>query len=315
MDRKDEDSLLGKIVAILPYSDGGLRRRMSSGLIVLLGAFCWLVMSDGPIASDLYRVVVTLFSEPGVLSGTAKAVVLLLLVYAGGGLVGVLSDTLMSRIAGNVAWAFFVSRDKKQHWIRRCGSVCFVVPVRAGCYLLRGLIGQSMFLWERPDCDLTPIARDRFASFPLVVRKGIVQPFDRQMAISSRYLSDFGLTDESRDFARRLENIHKDVSVILTAIFIAFSFFVSATSIPDDQIRTLLLGVIVGGNVFIDTLFIVVLVLFSIMVALHILVWTAFSYFLLLKRILLATMEYNTLALEATEVDDLTRSNGGTDGD
>ena len=278
---------------MIPYSDGGLRRRMSSGTIVLLGAAFSLVVGGHPIATELYNITLAIFSQ----GGSVGAVVFLLLVYAVGGLVEVVADTFVNRIAGNAAWAFF-SNDKKQNWIRRSLSVCFAVPLRAGYYMIRALIGQSMFRWESPDCDLTPIAKGYFGSFPIVVREGIKRPFDRHMEVASRFFSDLGVTDKARDFAHRLESRHRDVSVIMTAFYVALASLVSATSILGDQIRTLRLGVIANGA-FTDILLIVTLVFLLVLIGLHVMVWSACSYFLLLRRVLLATIEYNTLVSEA----------------
>ena len=87
-------SNLDKVIEKIPYFNGGFRRRMTAGTIVI-GALLWLLPSLRNLvtSSDFGEAVELLFS-PAVLA------IILVIVHAAGGIIGVFASLFVSRMAG-----------------------------------------------------------------------------------------------------------------------------------------------------------------------------------------------------------------------
>lgn len=291
---------LDKIVSIIPYSNGGFRRRMSAGVIALLGAVYRLL-------HDVQLEETVLFGS--ILSATVVGIILLLLIYSGGRLVEFVSESLVFRIAGNAAWSFFsLTLDTANlDWIRKLLIVSLGVPWRALQCLIKALLGESVFQWN--PVDGSGLTQKTFDTLPDVVKRGLERPFEAYQEIAYRFLADRGMNDDVRRLVRQLDGRNRDVLVIVTASLIAlfFALLPELGNASWELIGVLLLGIL--DNALTGVLFLVTIVCLLAFIALHVTVWSSWGYFLMLKHSLLVAVEYNTLISEIGLSDENAESN------
>ena len=279
-------SNLEKIIDMVPYSNGGFRRRMTAGTIVNLSIGIALILSGHTFGIKIEDL-------KSVLSSPMVAIVFFLLVYAVGGLVEVLADLFITRLTGNTAWAIispkymFQNKHKLIRPILRMFAyypgIAFLLYIEWG----KAFAGKSSYEWKELEKELKPKARDHLEQLPDIVKDGIKDPFGKYEDLPWRYFSSHGANDDVKALARKLENRNKDVLVIVTSLMIAAIINVSFQDLTNNE------KVIIGNEalaiILIQVLMLVPIVFLG-------------SYFLLLKQSILTIIEYNTLSLEVRPI-------------
>lgn len=264
---------LEKIVERIPYSDGGFRRRMTAGAIVVLGA----AFSQ---SLKIQALSISFKDASELINSTFVGIILLLLVYAIGGLVEVLAELFVSRLTGNTAWAIIAPKNmykKYPSFIRKIFQAFTYYP--GIIFLLyaawgRAIIGKSSYRWHDLEKTLQPNTRAHYKLYPDIIKKGLEDPFGVYGELAWRYFSNHG-THEEMSFARKLENRNKDILVIVTSLMIVMTIFIPSFQrlliTPGAEQEVLF--------IFMQFMMVVPVVFLS-------------SYFLLLKQSILSVIEY-----------------------
>lgn len=277
-------SSLDKIIEKVPYSDGGFRRRMTAGVIVNISiGLAWFVSGNS--------LDVKIDDLKSILSSPLIATVILLLVYAVGGLVEVVAELFITRLTGNTAWAVIspMSMFEKRHKLIKLilrglayyPGIIFILYKEWG----EAFIGRSNFKWKDLDKHLKPNTRDHLKSLPEIVKEGVKEPFGKYSDLPWRYFSNHGVNDDIKQLARKLENRNKDVLVIVTSLLLSALILISAQELdrsllPSEVDKT---SSVMNSVVVIQFLMLVLVVLLG-------------SYFLLLRQSILTIIEYSALS-------------------
>lgn len=276
-------TMIEKIVERIPYSDGGFRRRMTAGAVILLG-------SAMALRGNIQSAPLSFEDAKQILSSPIVGIILLLLVYAIGGLVEVIAELFITRLTGNTAWAFIAPTQmykKFPVFVRRIFQAFTYYP--GMIFLLyaewgKALIGKSSYRWHDLEKSLQPKTRNHFKSYPDIVKKGLEDPFGKYGELAWRYFSNHG-TDEEKSLARKLENRNKDTLVIVTSLMIATAIII-------------LSSVIMSGKALL------IFIQFMMVVP----VFFLGSYFLLLRQSILTVIEYRFIGELNDDVEEATHN-------
>lgn len=226
-DNEEHGSTLDQLLERLPILDGGGRRRLTAGTIVLLSAI--LVFSD--LQSDLKAV-----AEKG---SSLSALLALggLLVYATGVIVELVGEVFLARAVSNATWSFVSATERWRS--RHSGWTRFILwplvvalwgSVRAVGYFLTGLSGNSkwrMALAPR----LSTQGQQIYTQLPEPVRKSIDKPLGYNSEFGRKALVSRLNSANDRRWARRQLDRPKDVLALVSAIVIALTLYLSLTHI------------------------------------------------------------------------------------
>lgn len=266
-------SSIEKIIDRIPYSDGGFRRRLSAGVIVVMGAVFFISINRNVSTEPLEK----LITNPTV------AIILVVLTYALGGLVEAIAELFVTRLTGNLAWAWSQPRRIANRVHRFLQPFVLIFSFYPGIFFIlmaefgKAMAGKSSFSWDDLDENFHKDSRTFFAELPEVVRIGLQKPFGEFSDLAWHYLVKLG-DQSTAALLRRLEARNKDVLVIVTALSI---FLVLAPFFVLPSLTTSL-----GASNF--------LVLLQIAVMLPVVLLT--TYYLLVKQSIITAIESLTLA-------------------
>lgn len=224
---EEHGSTLDQLLERLPILDGGGRRRLIAGSIVLLSAT--LVFTDLP--GDFKAI-----AEKGS-SLSALLAVGGLLVYAAGMTIEVVGEVFLARAVSNATWSFVSASNYLK--LRYSGGARFLLwplvvalwgSVDAVGYFIAGLFGNSkwrMSLVSR----LSPQGEQVYAQLPDSVRKSIDKPLGYNSEFGRKALVNRLNSADDRRWARRQLDRPKDVLALVSAIVIALTLYLSVTRI------------------------------------------------------------------------------------
>lgn len=290
-------TMIEKIVERIPYSDGGFRRRMTAGAVILLGSAMALYL-------NIQSVPLSFEDAKQILSSPIVGIILLLLVYAIGGLVEVIAELFITRLTGNTARAFILPIQMYKNFpvfFRRIFQVFTYYP--GMIFLLyaewgKALIGKSSYRWHDLEKSLQPKTRKHFKLYPDIVKKGLEDPFGKYGELSWRYFCNNG-TDEEKSLARKLENRNKDTLVIVTSLMIATAIMIlSSPELVIMSGSTQDPGEPQGRALFIFMQFMMIIPVVFLG-----------SYFLLLRQSILTVIEYRFIGELNDDVEEATHNN------
>jgi hypothetical protein len=216
------DALLDRI----PIVDGGGRRRLTAGTVVVL-----TVVLVFPEVRDAIRnsVATEDVSISLVLAGGA------LLIYATGVIVELVGEVFLARAIANAAWSYVEAAHrarKLRPWQRPIGWLFVAVwgTFRAVGYFVLGLFGASRWRMQ-PLRRLSGTARGTFEMQPFSVRNSIEQALGHNAEFGRKALIDQLATTESRRWARRLMDRPRDVLALVSAIVSSLILYLAVTPI------------------------------------------------------------------------------------
>jgi hypothetical protein len=219
----------------IPVLDGGSRRRVTAGTIIILAAFLALPKFQSQVNAAVTKqnVSLSLF----VLIGG-------LLIYATGVLVELFGELFLARAIGNTMWVFQeatrharerVANANPRHFAQlKYGWWILVVP-EGICWLLpyfvMGLFGGSRWEMHFPKA-LTGEIKTVYETLPGSVRTSIESPLGRDSEFGRRALVDQLHNVSLRRWARRLIDRPRDVLALSSAIVFAILLYLAAVPIP-----------------------------------------------------------------------------------
>jgi hypothetical protein len=224
-----------KLADRLPYADGGGRRRLVAGGIVLIGLLIvhWdgigrsvgIKLGDGLKMSDVLK-------SPLLVAGCG------LLVYAIGSLIELVGELFLARSAAGIFWtmSFPLRRAQQRRWFVRWPLRIllwiFVVPVLIVVHAVRGLFGSTSYRIPLV-AFLTDRARVFYNSLPPNIAQGLAKPVGDDSELAVKYLLERFTDERDRKWARRLTDKPKDVLVTITAVVLimVYGFAMSPGSV------------------------------------------------------------------------------------
>lgn len=219
-----------KLLEKVPYFEGGFRRRLAAGGLIVLPTTVGLAIQRHAELKVLGLSGAEVVTSPSVL------VTLVLMIYVCGTVSEVFGEIFVARIAGNVAWAAsypFRRVPLEQRLANKLLSYVkigllfnFVVPWLIYLEFIKGVFGVSSYSWKDLPSRLSEPASATFHLMPTIVRTAVAAPFGLHGEIAWRYLSASGDADQ-RSWIRSLESRNKEVLVTLTALIVSLSFLAS----------------------------------------------------------------------------------------
>jgi hypothetical protein len=225
-EKEESGSKLDGLLERIPIMDGGGRRRLTAGTIVVLTV---LILFKDLRDTLTHAIAAKDVSISLVLAGGA------LLIYATGVIVELVGEVFLARAVANVVWSYVDAGHYAQRWkgFKRPLAWVFVVvcgTVRSVGYFVLGLFGGSR--WRmRPLGRLSGTARRTFEVQPFSVRDSIEQPLGANAEFGRKALIDQLATAESRRWARRLMDRPKDVLALVSAIVFSLLLYLATTPI------------------------------------------------------------------------------------
>ena len=205
---------IGKLIEKIPYLDGGFRRRMTAGAIVVI-SLIFIFGSDISLTDLLGKV--TTSPTFGILA--------LLIIYAAGGLVEVLANLFATKLAGNMMWLIIAPAymyEKHPRWARIPLRILAFYPgmlFRFPGECIEAMYGRSSYEWRSLEKRLYPDAKEYFRTLPDVVQHGLKNPFGNHSDLSWEYFCNNGSKEEI-ETTRKFRARSKDTLVIITSIII-----------------------------------------------------------------------------------------------
>ena len=208
MSDQTDRTIWDRVAGLTQSLHGRLRRRLTSGVIVIAGMLIVFVL-NGSDSRPEYTDAASIFGK----FSTLVTLALGLLVYATGTLVEIFCESVMNRIVGNLAWAHFVYRYTRKRAIIRV----LVVPFLAVLAPFR----KSIFHWPiRGTRANSGIEEQLLRGFPPSILEGMSNPFGALGAIPWHYFAREEQNPSVRSFAQRLEARNSDLLVISTSFFV-----------------------------------------------------------------------------------------------
>jgi hypothetical protein len=226
-DKKGSVSTIGALLERIPIMDGGGRRRLTAGTIVVL---------TGVLVIDSLRTAISSAITARDISLTLLLAGAALLIYATGVIVELVGEVFLARAVSNFVWAYVDVSNRTRNWRRLYQPLIGVyVPIwgtlQAIGNFIAGLFGSTQ--WRmRPMWRLSARAREIFELQPPPVRSSIEQALGLNAEFGRKALIDQLPTSESRRWARRQMDRPKDVLAIVSAIIISLLLFLVAS--PED---------------------------------------------------------------------------------
>lgn len=271
MSDQTDRTIWDRVVGLTQSLHGRLRRRLTSGVIVIAGILIVFVINSD--SRSEYTNIASIFGK----FPTLVTLALGLLVYATGTLVEIFCESIMSRIVGNLAWAYFVYRYASQ---RAISIRLLVVPFLAALAPFR----KSIFHWPIHGTSENPeIGEQLLRGFPSSILEGISNPFGALGAIPWHYFTREEQNHSVRSFAQRLEARNSDLLVIATSFLVTSALLFMAYK-PDISFLIAILPLYPPILVFLFCI--------SVAILLWSLVGISAAYFVLLRNSFLALLKY-----------------------
>jgi hypothetical protein len=221
VDKEQSGSKLDALLERIPITDGGGRRRLTAGTIVLLTGFA--------VSPEIGQWIVAASKEASLSILLAAGA---LLIYAVGVAVELIGEVFLARAIANAVWSYLFAKSTSRTWrgwrvYLRWPFIVVWGSARAIPYFVIGLFGVSR--WRmRPRRRLSLRARLTLKAQPTSVRNALEQPLGSNAEFGRRALIDQLSTTESRLWAKRLLDRPKDVLALVSAI--VFSVVIVAFS-------------------------------------------------------------------------------------
>lgn len=223
---------LEKIAEKIPYSEGGLRRRFTSGGMIVFAVL--FLIYESPTSSLETLTAKDLIASPVIALG------LLVLIYAIGNIVEMIGELFIVRAVGETVWA---GNRANEWWGRRSIPVRLLVFIPlvyfAGFYfyyhILRGLVGVSRYRWE-VDKFLSAKATRYFHNLPETIQNGLAHPLGDHFDSAWKYLQVHS-TEEGKQWLVKLDSRNKDILTITSSLIVVLLllFFGTADVLPEDS--------------------------------------------------------------------------------
>ena len=225
-----------KLVERIPYFEGDFRRRLGSGVIVVIAILVAVSLVSSISAEDMLKF---LTEAPSIL------ILIAILAYMIGHLTEMVSDIFIARFAGNLAWALIAPLTWFSSW-----SSYLKYPARTICwlffgllmmwYFFRSLFGVSDYEWRSLENRLSKHSLSLFNTLPIVVQTGLRQPFGIYQDVAWNHLKQIADPNAKLVIIRQCAQC-RDVLSISGALLIAlgilsmvpsinFSFIISEAS-------------------------------------------------------------------------------------
>lgn len=228
----DEDDKRGSVSPIsallerIPIMDGGGRRRLTAGTIVVITSVLVIDSLRTAISSAITAKDISLTL---LLAGAA------LLIYATGVIVELVGEVFLARAVSNFVWAYVDVSNRTRTWRRLYQPLAgLYIPIwgtlAAVANFVAGLFGSTQ--WRmRPMWRLSARAREIFELQPPPVRSSIEQALGLNAEFGRKALIDQLPTSESRRWARKQMDRPKDVLAIVSAVIISLLLFSVASPV------------------------------------------------------------------------------------
>ena len=278
-------SNIDKVAEKIPYFNGGFRRRMTSGTIVVLSLL--------PLSNDISKL------ADYISAGTLA--LLFVLVHAIGGVIDVISSLFISRLAGNIAW--IMERPKSLRTAKitlRKPMKAFLIVIGYVSYytvwaylkfiigVVAAVFGISFYHWVSLKDQLTDSSSRFVDGYPEIVRLSLKDPFGKRRRFLWVYFAGLGATDEVKSLARRLKARNQEMLSIIAASMIGiYSFLFCFQSSNTSRIED-----------FFPFLAIVVIPFF--------LLFLFYAYIMFVRQSILTIIELNSTQLDASRGPDST---------
>ncbi|MEM9009343.1 MAG: hypothetical protein AAGE59_38310 [Cyanobacteria bacterium P01_F01_bin.86] len=154
----------------------------------------------------------------------------ILLAYAIGGIIEVISSLYFKRLAGNVLWSIYVPSKvfKKHHKLHiRIAMLplqIFLALVLLPIGILMSIFRTSMFEWRPHEVCIGTRVKGNFEKLPKQVIESLSKPFGELSDLSWEYFSVSG-TIKHQKFARKLKASMSDMIVLISSITVSLFFF------------------------------------------------------------------------------------------
>jgi hypothetical protein len=226
-DKKSMGSNISAVFERIPILDGGGRRRLTAGTLVVLTAVLVIDSLRSGIATLITNKDLSLSL---VLAGAG------LLIYATGVIVELVGEVFLARAVSNFVWSYLHANAYAKTWRPLYRSIAWPYvsiwgTLRGACYFVLGLFGASR--WRmRPMRRLSANASQAFENQPPAVRESIQCALGNNAEFGRKALIDQLRTPESRRWARTLMDRPKDVLALVSAIIISLSLYLALAPIP-----------------------------------------------------------------------------------
>ncbi len=210
-------STADKLVDKLPYADGSGRRRFIAGSIILAGftLFYWSEVQSSLVGISFLDIL----RNPIVIGG------IIVIIYALGNIIEILSDYFLLRIVGGIYQAFndySIQRNRAKNFLQRIAAPLFL-PVRIGLGIGAGVSGNSTYHVDL-FASLSRKAWVNYKGFPSRVRRGFRYPIGNETDLSVKYVLNHMQNEEDKKWARKLINRSKEVAVLTTSLFFLIAY-------------------------------------------------------------------------------------------
>ncbi len=206
---------IGKFSENIEKTDRILRRRMFSGLIVILSIAFAVITNNAYETKSLIEHI----------KNPIVSISFLLGIYLIGIIVEIFSELIVSRIIGGISWAaLFPSREipaksKATCFILRGLALYFIVPFLVLYHGARGLFGKCNYIEDLNGLETT-LAREKFQALPQILKIGLTHPFGNYFETAWQ-LACQELDEKKELIILRLFSTAKDILTIITSLLLA----------------------------------------------------------------------------------------------
>lgn len=282
---------LEKIADKIPYAEGGLRRRFTSGGLIVVPLLMFIVALSPVSFKDIDIPLTDLLTSPVV------ALALLVFIYAVGNAVDMVGEVFIVSWTGRIILAAekvnkeFRERLARMLWLYRfllfplLGALIYAWPIAVAVKASR----TRVYRWDVTKA-LRGRAEDYFQSLPDIVKEGLAEPVGEYFEIAWKFLQ-LDSSEEQKAWLIRLDSRNKDILSITSSLtilsllsFAAFQvYFVLLVENPS-QVGMEGSGILILG-VVLPLLFFIIVVLFI-------------GYFKILKRSIVTALQIQSSLLE-----------------
>jgi hypothetical protein len=236
-DKKEEsERRISTLLDRMPIMDGGGRRRLTAGTIVVLTT----ILVFEPLRTGLTTVIVNKDISLSLLLAAAG-----LLIYATGVVVELLGEVFLARAVSNAAWSFVAATHYARRWRGFHRPIAWVFILIVGVfggfgYFILGLFGASKWRMQ-PMLRLSESGQQLLESQPPAIRDSIEKALAVKADFGRKAIIDQLRDPESRRWARRLMDRPKDVLALVSALLISlfvYLGFAPYTYTLSSQVRT-----------------------------------------------------------------------------
>lgn len=220
-----------KLIDQIPILEGGFRRKIIAGVIVFV-----CIVASGGLAAIVpsFATQFEALSKANLLSPVLSGIILLLLAYAIGGIVEVVSNLYFRRAAGNVLWAVYTPYKKIKNKLGKVVGLAtipiqiFIVVPLLAFGVLWAAFRPSLFEWAPGESCTREEVKSELGFLPSQVKYSLSRPFGELSDLCWEYFSVTGSINHQL-FARKLKASMADMIVLISAVTISVLMFLPET--------------------------------------------------------------------------------------